>query len=206
MSDNEVSTRVIVGPATISYPHIDQPTLSRKPKPGEKAKYSGAFVFAPGTDLTRLKAAIVEAARKKFGDTITLPNGTKIAIEKALLSGGFKYPLHTDAEMKGYPEGSTYFNARSERKPGAVYAHAEPGTNKPAPIPEDKIRDELYPGAIVNVSVTAFGFDNESKGVGLALNNVQKIGDGERLDSQRKAEDEFTADLSQAPADLAALV
>jgi hypothetical protein len=42
--------------------------------------------------------------------------------------------------------------------------------------------------------------------VSFALNNVQFIADGKRLDSRVSADDEFDAVLSEAPADLSSLI
>ncbi len=194
--------------ATISYPHVDNPQPGPPPKPGEApkpGKYSAAFLFAHGTDLSELKAAAIEAARTKFGASIKTANGTIVPIEKAFDLDLLKSPFRTDALRKGYPEGTVYINARSDQKPGAAYAYA--GTDgKPALVPAEKIKDEFYAGAQVRASVTAFGYDREgNKGVSFALNNIQKIADGERIDGRVAAENEFTADLSQAPADLASL-
>ena len=63
--------------------------------------------------------------------------------------------------------------------------------------------DEVYAGAIVRASVTSFSYDvSGNKGVSFALNNVQKIRDGERLDGRARAQDDFQADPN-AKADLA---
>ena len=189
--------------ATLSYPHIAAPQESKDGKPG---KYSAALLFAPGTDLATLKAAAIEAARTKFGASIKTSNGTVVPIEKAFDLDLLKTPFRTDALKKGYPEGTVYINARSDQKPGAVYAYAGPD-GKPAPVPAEKVKDEFYAGAQVKASVTAFGYDREgNKGVSFALNNLQKIGEGERIDGRVAAENEFVADLSQAPADLASIV
>jgi hypothetical protein len=42
--------------------------------------------------------------------------------------------------------------------------------------------------------VTPFAFNNIGKGIALGLNHLQKLKDGERLDSFRSAEDDFGAD------------
>lgn len=189
---SEVKTKNIVTPAaTLSYPYLDQPQASDEP--GKKPKYSGAFVFAKDADLSALKAAVAAVAEAKWpGKSV-----------KMFESGALRSPFRYDGEEKGYPAGSIFFNARSEQKPGCVYAFA--GSNgKPEIIPADKIRDALYPGAKVRASVTAFAYDAKgNKGVSFALNNIQKLGEGERLDNRLAAENEFDADLSAAPADLA---
>jgi hypothetical protein len=59
----------------------------------------------------------------------------------------------------------------------------------------------------VRAQLRAFSYDsNGNKGVSFALNNIQKLGDGERLDNRQAATDAFEADLSAAPADISALL
>lgn len=212
MSTKSPITKVITSACTLSYPHLDKPQPAQE---GQKAKYSGAFVFTPAQQSTTegkatiaaLQAAAIAAATDKFGATWKLPNGTVISIADAMREGVIASPFRKDALAKGYEDGSIFLNARTEQQPGTVYSYKETGSEKPAKIPQEKIRDELYAGAQVRVSLTAFGYNtNGKKGVSFALNNVQKVGEGDRLDSRVKAEDEFTADLSQAPADLGSLI
>lgn len=195
-----MSTKVIARGATLSYPHLHQPQPGRN---GGKPKYSGAFVFAPDNkSLAELEAAAIEAAEAKYPG-----KGAEM-----LRTGKLRSPFRKDAEAKDYPVGSIFINARSEQKPQCVYSWPAPGTPvgekpKPAQIPDDKIRDELYAGAQVNVSLAAFTYDTDgNKGVSFALNNVQKTGEGARLDGRKAAEDEFEADLSAKPADLESLI
>jgi hypothetical protein len=185
---------VITPKATLSYPHLDQPQKPQKPT--DKPKYSATFVFAPGTDLSSLEKAVMAAGEEKWPGKFA----EMVRIQAVRL------PFRKDAEAKGYPAGSIFVNTRSEQKPGAVYSHAAPGSDKPATIPDDKIREELYPGAQVLGQIRAFSYDNSgNRGVSFALNNIQKIGDGERLDNRQAATEAFAADLNAAPANLAKL-
>lgn len=206
MSDKS-SLRIITPTAILSYPHIDVPVqgTDAEGKPQGKPKYSGAFVFVPGSDLSAMKAAVMAAAEAKW------PGKVQSMIEahkKSIAAGGpflFRLPFRAD-EKDGYPEGSIFVNARTETQPQCVYAYAGEN-NKPAPIPADKIASELYAGAKVRASLTAFAYDTKgNKGVSFALNNIQKIADGERLDNRKAATDEFTPDLSATPADLDSLL
>jgi hypothetical protein len=180
--------------AKLSYPHLAE---AQKPqKAGDKAKFSATLVFAPGTDLKALQEAVMLAAEEKWPG-----KSAEMFRVQALRS-----PFRKDAEAKGYEPGSVFLNVRSEQKPGAVYLHA--GTDgKPAVIPDDKVKEELYPGAFVRAQIRAFPYDsNGNKGVSFALNNIQKLGDGERLDNRQKAEDAFEADLNATPASLDGLI
>jgi hypothetical protein len=88
-----------------------------------------------------------------------------------------------------------------------VYRHPGPDGKKPAQVEEKDIKTVFFAGAKVNVDITAFAYEKKTnKGVGFALNNVQKWADGERLDGRTPAQDAFDADLSETPAELQGLV
>jgi hypothetical protein len=191
--------------AILSYPFLAKPQQDQK----GKMKYSCALVFPKGTDLSGLLADAIEAAEAKFGKVMKVKAGKETkeyTMAQALEMGLLRSPFRTDAEKKGYPEGSIFINVRTEKRPGVVYAHKDAATGKPAEVPADKVEDELYPGCFARASVVAFAYDTEgNKGVSFALNNVQKLGEGERLDSRQAAEDEFTAELGEALDDLDSL-
>jgi hypothetical protein len=195
------STKVITPKGMISYPHLDKP---QDPQAGsnQKPKYSATLVFAPGTDLSQLVAAAIAAADEKWpGKGAEMLKGGKI-----------RSPFRKDAVDKGYTaergfgEGSVFINCRTEQKPGVVLATAG-GDGKPQVVKDEDIRSTIYPGCFGRFSVRAFGYDNNgNRGVSFALNNVQKLGDGERLDGRISAENEFDADMSAAPADLSGII
>jgi hypothetical protein len=168
-----------------------------KKKATDKSKYSVALVFKPGTDLTAMQEAVLEAATDRWG--------TKAA--EMLRKGQLRSPFRKDAESKGYEDGSVFINARSDNQPGLVYLHAEPGTTKPAKVAPEDIKTVFYPGAIVRAQLSAFTYDTDgNKGVSFGLNHVQKIAEGERIDGRQDASEVFDADLSAAPAELKDLV
>lgn len=195
MSDPKAATKAVTPIGILSYPHLHAPQL---PKDGKgKAKYSATVVFAPGTDLKALEAAALAAAEAKWPGKST----------EMLKLGQLRTPFRKDALAKGYTDGSVFINIRTEQQPGIVYSYVGPDGKKPAVMPQEKIREEMYPGANVRASVSAFGYDsNGNKGISFALNNLQKVGEGERLDGRAAADDEFTADLSKAPADISGLI
>jgi hypothetical protein len=186
--------------ALLSYPHLHQPQPGQN---GKKPKYSAALVFTPDV-------LAIPAEKARFDALLVAANAAIDARwpgqrEKLVQNPNFKKGFRTDAK-EGYPTGSIFINVRTEQQPQIVYAYAGPD-GKPAKMPVEKIREEMYPGARVRASVVAFAFDQEgNKGVSFALNNLQKIGEGERLDNRVAAENEFEADLSAAPADLASLI
>jgi len=195
-----MSTKVITPEAILSYPHLLKPQAD-KDNPAKKAKYSCSLVFLAGTDLTELRKAVIAAATEKFGATYKV-GGKSVPIEEALAKGALKSPFRTDGAAKGYPEGSIFLNVRTEQKPGIVFAWAgEDG--KPKKMSDEDIAEQMYPGCKVRASLAAFGYDTSgNKGVSFALQNLQKLGEGERLDGRASAEEEFDAQLGQAPADL----
>jgi hypothetical protein len=186
---------VVTPKAILSYPHLDVPQAPHNNQPG-KSKYSATLVFPEGTDLSALQTAVMKAGEEKWPGKFT----------EMLRVGAVRSPFRKDAEAKGYAPGSVFLNVRSEQKPGVVYLHAG-ADKKPAVVPDAKIKEDLYPGAFVRAQIRAFSYDsNGNKGVSFALNNIQKLADGDRLDNRQAATDAFEADLSAAPADISALL
>ena len=82
-------------------------------------------------------------------------------------------------------EGVYYLNAKSNRKPQVV------------DIDRDAILDpdEVYSGCYVRATIVFFPYANEGKGVGVLLNNVQKLEEGDPLGGgTSSAEDDFDDD------------
>ena len=180
---------IITPKAILSYPHLFEP---RPATLGGEPMYSCSLVFEPGTDLSQLEAEALRVAREKWGEKTDL----------LLRTGKLRLPFRTDGEEKGYPPGIVFINVRSKQAPGIVDRYAGPD-GKPVKITDPSV---LYPGAYVRASVRAFAYDtNGNRGVSFALVNIQKLGDGERLDGRKKAEDEFQA-FEQAPASMNDLI
>ena len=171
-------TKVVTGKVRLSFVSV----FKRKPKnDGTEGKYE-LQVLVPKSDkatVKKIKAAIEEA--------------TQQGIDKYKSWGGkapkgFMNPLHDgdadDEDLEKYPEreGMYYLNARSDKKPGIVDRDCN----------EILDPDEVYSGCWGRVSVNFYPFDNQSRGVGVGLNNVQKLKDDTRLGgSAASAEDDF---------------
>jgi hypothetical protein len=203
------NTRVITPEAILSYPHVFTPQAppARKGEQEGEPKYSAAFVFTKEAQATKAYAALRAAAnsvlKAVWGGGIRVGK-KKFTLKQALDAGHLNTPFRTDWAEKGYPEGSIYINARSKAKPGIVSSIPDPNkinpkTGKPMPMTiEDE--DAVYPGVIVRASVTAFTYDTAgNRGVSFALNNIQVIRDGDRLDSRVAAESEFESDETLTP-------
>jgi len=177
--------------AILSYPQLDEP---RAGPDGGEAKYSAVFIFEEGTDLTEIQKAIVEAAKERWGEKAT----------GMLKNGQLRNPLRSDWQTKaGYPENSRFLSARSKVQPMAVQAWGVMKNGEKVPAPIEDITGELYPGARVRASLRFYAYDNVSKGVGVGLGNIQKLGEGERLDGRVSAQAEFGV-LQEEPVDLPA--
>lgn len=180
-------SQIVTPEAIISYPNLFEAD--------EKGKYGCALIFLEGTDLKELKDAAVAVAVDKFGDKA----GPMLA------SGQLNSPFRTDVESKpGYPEGATFFNTRTNRRPGVVALWADEN-GKPAIITDPEL---IIPGGRVKALVNAYYYDVDgNKGITFGLNGIQLIRKPtaeERLDGRIAAEDAFEVDVN-AVADLSDL-
>lgn len=171
-------SKVITPTAILSYPHLFEPQIA--PGASDPA-YSCTLVFEDGTDLSSMKKIANDVGLEKWG--------AKFAA--AVKENKIRMPFRMDGEEKGYPEGSIFINCKNKAAPGIVSIYPGPD-GKPKKITDPS---EVYAGCKVRVSLRAFAYDvNGNKGVSFALNNVQKVADGQRLDGRSRAEDEFAAD------------
>jgi hypothetical protein len=183
-----MSARVITPECTLSFPKIFAPD--------EKGKFGGVLVFKEGADLSALKKAALHVATEKFGAKAA----DMIRKGQIRWEGGPHHVFRTDGEDK-YGEGTVFINARTNTQPGAVSIYPD-ANGKPARITDES---QIYPGCVVRASVTAYWYDVDgNRGIAWALNNIQKLRDGDRLDSRVAAENEFEADPN-AMADLDSL-
>lgn len=173
--------RVVTPECTISFPRL----YTAEPGPqGGDPKYSAAFVFDPGADVSALRTALNIAGIEKFGEE-EFRNLVKN-------NPAFKTPFRTDVAGKGYPEGSMFFNCTSKNRPGVV------GPDR------QEISDPsvVYAGCRVKALVTAYGYNNVAKGVSFGLEGVQFLRDGQRLDGHVDVSEVFDNEMSDAPASL----
>ncbi len=192
MSDE---SRIITPPLRCSYPKLFEPEVNDK---GTQV-WSTVLLFEDTEDgrkaLAQVEALAEEAAKAKFGD--------KLAAMKK--NPSFKWPVRRDVELKYgslTPKVIAYVNARSYKAPPGVVSIYPGPDGKPSRITDPKL---VYPGCYLRASLGAFATaatkDQPSNSVSIALRNVQKVRDGERIDSRVNAEDEFVAD-ADASADL----
>jgi hypothetical protein len=144
----------------------------------KEPNYGLIIVFDEGEDLKELKRISGNAIRKKWGDK------AKEVMKKKSWSGpGWRDAADYDKHGAPFEEGRVMVIVKSKSAPGVVNARAKPIMNQ----------QDFYPGCRARASIYAHAFDtNGNQGVTFLLNNVQKMGEGERLAGGRKsAEDEF---------------
>ena len=185
----------------LSYPHLFTP---RAIKPGDPAKFQMTALFDENPEVPKgsctindLKKAALAAALEKWGDT----EATRKKIKSGAIKMPFIVPTEEQIEEGKYPEGTVLVlrcNSPEKSPPGVVDRFRGPD-GKAVPITD---ADVIYAGCYARASVRAFAYDRpDAKGVTFALNNVQKLGEGERFDGRRKAADEFEALDDTPPVD-----
>lgn len=162
----------------VSFPAILEPKSFK----GNEPKYSLAMIFPKGTDIKELKRAAFNAAVESWGPKDKWPKN-------------LRWPWRDgDVDREGTPgyENSVFVAATSKQRPGLIDRHKKP-------ILTEEI---FYAGCYARASLIAFSYDNTgNRGVSFALQNVQKLKDGEKFGGRRNAEDDFKDDLEELPAD-----
>ncbi|MBQ9664616.1 MAG: DUF2815 family protein [Oscillospiraceae bacterium] len=171
--------KVITGPETRwSYANV----WEAKSINGGTPKYSVSLLIKKDDPcVAKIKAAIQaayeEGAAKLKGNGKSVP--PLAAIKNPLRDG--------DAERPDDPvyAGCYFINANNSTAPGIVDADRQP-------ILE---RKEVYSGVYGRASITFFAFNSSgNKGIACALNNLQKLRDGEPLGGHASAEEDFATD------------
>ena len=183
--ETSMSTKVITGKVRFSYVNIFK---SRAFQAGQDAKFSVCLLI-PKEDKKTIKA-IRAAVDEAIQDGISSKwNGKKPANLKLPLRDG-------DAERADEApeyEGMYFLNCNSSQKPGIVDKD----------LNEILDPDEVYSGCWGRASINFYPFNsNGNKGVGVGLNNIQKLKDGDRLGAARaSAEDDFSDDFEDEDED-----
>lgn len=168
--------KVILGPDTRwSYVNAWEPKAIN----GSAPKYSVSFLIKKDSpDVAKIQAAIQaayeEGAAKLKGNGKSIP---ALSILKTPLRDG-------DAERPDDPAyaGCYFINANTPTRPGIVDINRQ----------EILERSEIYSGVYGRASISFYAFNsNGNKGIACALNNLQKIKDGEHLGGKPSAESDF---------------
>ena len=170
-----MATKVITGKVRFSYVNIFK---SRAFTEGQDAKYSIGLLI-PKEDkatLHKIAVAIDEAVQEGISSKW---GGKKPKNLHLPLRDGDEERADEAPEY----EGMMFLNANSTQKPGIVDKD----------LNEVLDPDEVYSGCWGRASINFFAYDsNGNRGVGVGLNNIQKLKDGERLGAARaSAESDF---------------
>lgn len=167
-----MSTKVVTGEVRFSYAHVFEPHAVED---GKDLKYS-VSILIPKTDkktLDAIDAAVkqaIEEGKSKWGGKI--PPASKL-----------KLPLRdgdTEKDDEAYA-GMMFLNANANKKPGVVDANIAPILN----------REEFYSGCWGRASINFYAFSNSgNNGIGVGLNHVQKLRDGDNLGGAMSTPDE----------------
>jgi len=184
------ANRIVTPEAVASFPSLITP---RKVNEDSKEKYGITLLFYPDkeqkylpgeADLTDLRTAAMEVAKEKFGSK--LPG--------LLKAGKFKTPFLDDedtVEKYGWPAGTVFLRCSSMRKPGVVSRHPD-ADGRPAIMTDEEVEEKIFPGARVRASLRPYAYDTAgNRGVSFDLQNVQWLGEDERIDGRADARDEF---------------
>ena len=175
--ENDLKPTKWVSPEIIcSYPNLAEPASEDY---GGKYKISIPLPKKQEKALAALREVMMNAAENKWGASARDQVGKSIK--------QFVEDSDFDDRYKEDPvyQGTMRFAAKSGRRPGCVFPNLQS-------VPVEDIEDVFYPGAVVRVSVSAYGTDTGgSKTIAFSLNNVMFVRDGERIGGGSKAEDDF---------------
>ncbi len=166
-------SKVVTGKVRFSYVNV----FKAKSFNGGDEKYSVSLLISKDdkATLAKIKAAINEAVEEGISSKW---GGKKPANLKLPLRDG-----DVDREDDPAYAGCYFINANSTQKPGVVDKD----------LIEILDADELYSGCYGRASINFYPFAvSGNKGIGVGLNNLQKLADGERLGGGRtSAENDF---------------
>ena len=168
--------KVITGVCRLSYANIWQ----AKSINGGAPKYSASVLIPKGDTKTvaKVKAAIQAAYEEGEGK---LKGNGKTAPSLASLKTPFRDGDTERPDDEAYAD-HWFINANSNTAPGVVDANREPIYDT----------SEIYSGVYARVSLSFYAFNsNGNRGIACALQNIQKVRDGEALGGKSKAEDDF---------------
>lgn len=160
----------------VSYPHVFEPNqMVVNGTPQGEPKYSITMLFSKSEDLTVMKKAAHNAAVEKWGsDKSKWPKFTRQTFRDG------------DEEKPGDENYLDMFfvSAKSKKKPGLVDQRLQPITAE----------NDFYAGCYARATLIAYAYNTAGNvGVSFALQNIQKLEDGEALGGKRNASDDFEA-------------
>lgn len=167
----------------ISFPNL---FVAKAGEDGGKLKFGCQAIWTP--------ANFTATDKKLWNEMVGALNDECIKRFKKPLKempANFKKGIREGAEkeLEGYGAGTRFASLTSTLGPGVV------DRDKQVISPEEGNADDIYPGCYCRAKVTVYSYDNKGRGVALGLRNVQKVKDGDRLDSRVSAQDDFDDDI-----------
>lgn len=178
-----MATKVTTGDVRLSYPKVWEAESFRGGEP--KFRTTVLVDKQDKKTVALLKRVIREAIEEKWPDASRRPKKLNL-------------PLR-DADSAD--EADTL--EKNPQYEGCLFFTASTGASYPPKIVDRARQDivdrsEIYPGVYVRVNVTAFAYDVQgSRGIGFALNAIQKVRDGESFGGVVVRVDDVFDDLSE---------
>jgi hypothetical protein len=175
---NQNPVVVITGEVRLSYAHLFKPYSSQ---PDKEPKYS-TTILVPKSDIATkqridaaINAAIADGTASKW-------NGVRPPIISIPVHDGDGARPSDGMPFGAECRGHWVFTASSKQQPGVVDLNIQPILSQ----------SEVYSGIYARVSIRFFAYmTNGKKGIGVGLNNVQKLRDGEPLGGGTSAASDF---------------
>lgn len=183
-------TTVTTDRARLSFTHLFEPYANNH---GQEAKYS-VTVLVPKADFaTKQRIDAAETAAKRQGVAKCWGGNMPPMVATAVHDGDGVRP---NGEAFGEEcRGCWVFTASSKQPPQVVDVNLNPIINQ----------SDVYSGCYARVCVNFFPYNSNGKrGVGIGLQAVQKIEDGEPLGGRVSAAEAFGAPMAVQPAQPAA--
>lgn len=175
-------TMVTTDRARLSYTHLFEPHANN---PGQEAKYS-VTVLVPKTDYsTKQRIDAAETAAKRQGVSKCWNGAMPPMVATAVHDGD---GIRPNGEPFGEEcKGHWVFTASSKQPPQVVDINCNPILNQ----------SDVYSGCYARVCVNFFPYNSNGKrGIGIGLQAVQKIEDGEPLGGRISAAEAFGTPLT----------
>lgn len=186
--------RYVTPPFRLSFPHVFTPQAPQDGKGDPKYGVSAVWTPAKFTAGDKVKWKAILGA---------LDAESKLRFKKAWkdLPANVKRGIRNGNEkpdMAGYGEGTRFASLTTKMKPGVIDRAKDDDGVFIKLCPENGNDDEIYPGCYCRATISVYSYDNQGKGVAMGLMNLQKVADGERLDSRTDAAEDFDDDIDEA--------
>ncbi len=167
----------------VSFPAVFE---AKAMEEGQTPKFSVCAIFDPSKFTAKDKE--LWKAMEALADSVSMDKFKK---KLGQLPANYKKPFRDGAEkadLAGFGEGKVFCNLSSKMRPGLIALDRTIITDV----------SDFYPGCYARATITCYAYDNKGKGVAFGLQNLQKLKDGDRLDSRTDAQDDFGDDVDDA--------